>query len=720
MSKTEQLRDSVVSQLEDYKTHLQSLGMDAQVKRIDEKIVAFKQGVFQTLFTGQFSAGKSTTLNAVLRQKLLSVSIAPETPVITRIVNGENSDQVVITHRDGSPDEVTTLQKFQEEFHLDAAEPTKFSNIKYVTVERRLPLDTVVFVDSPGLGNTDLDDFVATDFAPKANAIVFMIHATEPLNASDKAYIQRNYENRQMKNLFFVVNWYNAVQPTQQSTLKEHVRYLLEPVFWNENGQFDEALYNKRVFFVDSHTAECYRTGTEKTILVGKREIVVPLAEEDDQGSGIPAFEAALMDFLTSSDKDVASYADYMRYLAGMYDESVKAVAERKENMEKSIEDLVAQEKLLDKNEKELRTTLNGIQTCIDDGMKSILINAGGAYDDFVRSVENNWDEYFNSVDVPFGMREGGQLLLQKMRDTLHRFGSNPQAQSDKLARDEEFQKIVKPVTDVVAKYIELESQKMGDNIAARSETAMNNMAKTLEYYSVQLEELGGEGVDLTEILKNLTNGKLNTDALGKDANLAQLLISLLIFGNVDNALENVIGGGQNWRDFIMKTIVTELVEIIILNIVASFSGILLFYVIARVIFGIFRIGRQVNNIGRQILVDPTHHAARNELVDGLREQRDSSLTSIELKFRERFMDASRNMTCSIVDEIDQQHKQLEMLIERRNAEDYDKQAEENRMDGELASLFEIFNELSLIVRKKKCTVDELKAMAVSSSSQNQ
>lgn len=719
MSKTEQLRDSVVLQMNDYKTHLQNLEMDAQVKRVDEKIEAFQHGVFQTLFTGVFSAGKSTTLNAVLHQKLLYVSINPATPVITRIVNGDNSDQVVITHRDGSPDEVTTLEKFQKEFHLDQADAAKFANIKYVTVERRLPLDTVAFIDSPGLGNTDIDDFVATDFAPKADAIVFMIHANVALKAEERAYIQKNYENRQMKNLFFVVNWYNILQQAEQPKLKEQVRFWLEPVFWDENGKFDEALYNKRVFFVDSYTAECYRTTGKLKMVKRGREVEEQLTEEDDLYSGIPAFEAALMEFLTSSDKDVASYADYMKYLAGMYEESVKAVAERKENMEKSIKELVAQEKILDENEKELRKTLDGIQTCIEDGLKSILTNAGGAYDDFVRSVENNWDEYFNSVDVPFGMREGRQLLWRKLCDTLRNFGGNPQTEADKLARDEEFQKLVKPVSDAVAKYLEMESGKMADNIAARSETAMNRMAKTLELYSVDLQELDGEGVDLKEILKILTNGKLNTDVIGKDANIAQLLISLLIFGNIDDAGRNILRGGEKWREYFMHTIVTELTEIILINIIAYITGIYIYYIIARAILGIFRLGREVRSLGNQILLD-REHRARNELVVSLREQRDSSLTNIELKFRERFMKASRKMTRSITVEIDQQHKQLEKLIKKIEETDYDKQTEENRMDGELASLFEIFNELSLIVRKKKCTMDELKAMAVSSSFQNQ
>ncbi len=318
---------------------LRGLGLNEEAERLLHERMCLQNKRQMVLFTGQFSGtGKSTMLNALLRQKVHTSM--PAIPVITRIVSGENSNQVVITYRDGSPDEVITLQEFRE---VEKMDDVALANIKYVTVERRLPFDSFVFVDAPGLGNTDLDDFVATDFAPRTDAIVFVIGATHPLTSSDRAYIQKNYENWQMKNLFFVVNWFNMVQPTEQTKFKEHIRNLLEPVFWDEHGKFDEALYNKRVFFIDAYTSECYRTTGKRELVAGRRWFEEVLTEEDDLNSGIPAFEAALYEWLSESDDWSERFFVLCQFLVGGLLQKLKDCEKGADRAKKSINSILKQ-----------------------------------------------------------------------------------------------------------------------------------------------------------------------------------------------------------------------------------------------------------------------------------------------------------------------------------------------------------------------------------------
>lgn len=108
----DELRDEVVSLMQEYYTSLQVLDMKRQSELLKEKIEEFRQGIFQVLFTGTFNAGKSTTLNAIMHQKLLGTCINPETPIITRVVNGTDQDEVTISYRDNRPDEVMSLAKF--------------------------------------------------------------------------------------------------------------------------------------------------------------------------------------------------------------------------------------------------------------------------------------------------------------------------------------------------------------------------------------------------------------------------------------------------------------------------------------------------------------------------------------------------------------------------------------------------------------------------------
>ena len=62
------------------------LGMTANCAVLDQQMAKLQEGVFQVLFTGGFSAGKSTLLNALMRKDVLRMSINAETAIITKIV----------------------------------------------------------------------------------------------------------------------------------------------------------------------------------------------------------------------------------------------------------------------------------------------------------------------------------------------------------------------------------------------------------------------------------------------------------------------------------------------------------------------------------------------------------------------------------------------------------------------------------------------------------
>ena len=70
--------------------------MQNEVKQLDDHLHTLREGIFQVLFTGGFSAGKSTLLNALMRKELLKTSINAETAVITKIVF--NADEKVTVY----------------------------------------------------------------------------------------------------------------------------------------------------------------------------------------------------------------------------------------------------------------------------------------------------------------------------------------------------------------------------------------------------------------------------------------------------------------------------------------------------------------------------------------------------------------------------------------------------------------------------------------------
>lgn len=412
----EKLRADVTGCMGRYEEQLRQAGMELQADQIEQKIREFREGLFQVLFTGVFSAGKSTTLNALMHQKLLFVSINPATPVITRIVNGEDSEAAIVTFRDESrPEEKMTIREFAAKYQLEAAEPEKFRAIKYVTIQRKLPSETVIFADSPGLENTDIDSEVANEFAGKADAIVFMLNATKSMGKNDRAYIQK-FERRGLRNIFVVVNWYNMVQEQDEASFQEKLQFDLRDVFSDEKGVFDEELYRQRVFCVDAFTSECARTGNPKKIRKGVKFAEIPVAPEEDEYTGIPEFEEALYGFLQSSDKDKAGYKGYLPRMASMYAATSQSVEKFRTDSARDQEELQAQRDAQQKVIDDLTDTVKDIGRSFDNAVRQIMVNAQSAYTAFTTSVANNWEGYFEDCNIPFGAGEIAKITWLKTK----------------------------------------------------------------------------------------------------------------------------------------------------------------------------------------------------------------------------------------------------------------------------------------------------------------
>lgn len=99
-----------------------------------------------------------------------------------------------------------------------------------------------------------------------------------------------------LRNVFFVVNRIdNLASPDAlEKNVKPAVRAHLEGVFTDENGRFDEELFNKRVFYTNAYGALCARTGEPYTVYVGRKAVSVPIEIEE---TSIFEFEQAFEEY---------------------------------------------------------------------------------------------------------------------------------------------------------------------------------------------------------------------------------------------------------------------------------------------------------------------------------------------------------------------------------------------------------------------------------------
>ena len=722
-TKAQALRDNVIAQMIQYEEQLRMAGMNVEADQIADKIKEYMKGLFSVMFTGGFNAGKSTTLNALMRQQLLTVSINPETPVITKIVNGEDSDKAVIKYRDmDRPDEIIPLAEFGEKYRLEFQNEEKFTEVSYVELKRRLRNPTVIFVDSPGLGNTTTDDRTAGDFAKKADAIVFVMHATQAMDQKEKEYVEKNFRRRQLKNVFFVVNWYNMVQEQDEEKFRAKLKHDLEDVFTDGDGNFDQKLYDSRVFCIDALISFCARTGIPKRERKGIIYTDKKVEPEEDAYTGVPEFEKALYEFLGADDRDIAGYKGFMPRMAGMLGSTSDHMAEILELGKSEVKELESKKEKQQAAIDEIIRNLDGMNQALDMGMREMLVNVQSAYQNFLTSSENNWDNYFKGKKIDFGILDEGKIFALKAKHRIQDI-FDPEG-ADQMARDKEFEGLMKPIIELVEAYIQSEVEKMVNKIIVNSEPVIQRLVSQLQGYAENIKSVKLDGFDFQKLVADVvaagqrgtesaakrirTKAEGATDPVSGDMSIIQALISGALLFNFDDMITTGVEGKKPWGTFIKENLMKEMGDYILAFVVASIFPPAWIYYAARAIWGIISLRKNASGIGNQIIL-----GMKGATVQSIADSKEEITMKIEAAFEQELVYKSGELTGAIELEMRQKQKQLQDLIDdiRSGQFDYDEKAalfEKIKKDMVLC-----FNKISELLGDKTYSEEEILTYAI-------
>lgn len=454
--------NTLVKEVRDYSTIVAQSGlhMDTEVASLQSKADNVEAGLFKTLVMGKFKNGKSTFVNSLVGKDMMASKASACTAVIATVAFGHNTNQVNVVYTDGKV-VPKTLEQFTEEFQLtqedqdlveEGGRLDRFANVDHVEMQSddSLFADGVHLIDSPGLEEDVSRTTTTQKFVPQADAIIFMLNAISLFSEKERAYIAENFEGKCRRNLFFVVNRINQVSDPSlvESDVKPNVRKNLYEVFVDENGNFDEELYNKRVFYVDAYCAYCARTGRPTTVMVGKKEISV---ESDINDSGIPEFEDALREFLNSDDRICASFESIMTVMADSYHNACKQAELDKVARSQSKTQREANAKEAEAELKKAEARLESIQKTTHRTGEQM---ADKVYMDLLHFVQNDIPNNFvayvaenNGLKDSFGAFDAVKLAGIKALSVIP---------SDKLREnmEQKYQKLLQPMISTVNGYI--------------------------------------------------------------------------------------------------------------------------------------------------------------------------------------------------------------------------------------------------------------------------
>lgn len=196
-----------------------------------ERDIAYcKESPFTVVVTGDFKRGKSTLINALLREEVAAVDVTTETVTCNRISYGMPGNEAILSgSRRVRLGDSELKRKKLEDLMNELGEPIR-------RLEIRRPcelLKKVTIIDTPGTGDAmqDFDDMVKESLL-QADAVIYVYNVQYPLSRSEKIFLKAAILPQKYTSLFLVGNFSDVLETKEaygrmDVKLKQRVRNLL-------------------------------------------------------------------------------------------------------------------------------------------------------------------------------------------------------------------------------------------------------------------------------------------------------------------------------------------------------------------------------------------------------------------------------------------------------------------------------------------------------------
>jgi small GTP-binding protein len=193
------LRESEIRLLNDIGTALNDLGAGEEQQRLRDVAQDLRELFFLVVIIGEFNAGKSSFVNALLGDPLLPMGITPTTDAIELIRYSDTINRKPIVREDG-------IRQWSH------------SNTGAVGV---------ALVDTPGTGSVfQKHEKIAKSFLHRSDLVIFLVSAKRAFAETERIYLElaKNYG----KKIILVVNQIDLLQPKEQAEVRRFIERQVE------------------------------------------------------------------------------------------------------------------------------------------------------------------------------------------------------------------------------------------------------------------------------------------------------------------------------------------------------------------------------------------------------------------------------------------------------------------------------------------------------------
>jgi GTPase SAR1 family protein len=432
---------------------------------------------FRVLIAGEFNAGKSTTVNAMLGEKVLPAGGTPTTAVLCVVRWSESSSAVLFRADrrmgDGldpkpAPIDVTKLE------HYVTVGAGRGKPNKWGLAEIYWPLELcrqgIEIIDSPGLNDSADHSKITLDYVNKADAVVFVFSALQALAESERSVVDQQLKVFSHDSMFCLVNRINQVDDDETAKVIKDLRARIHE-YWG--------LGDNRVFFIDAKAALGSRANG-KHALAGQ--------------SGLLAFETALEQFLATDrgrikiepraaqiQQITAQARGYINDDFIFLDKKVAELTAEWERQRVPLEGLKKDREIINTS---IQNHLQGTQSLVSESARKMLQRAASSCAEWAEQIDREHE-------VTWGRR-----MRQKVNDAIEEISNG--------------------LSDQILRYAEdWQEGELADLIAERAEDLEDQVGEKICAFTGKLDEIRNSllNVDTPEDEQHLASGLSRTAA---------------------------------------------------------------------------------------------------------------------------------------------------------------------------------------------------------------
>lgn len=353
---------------------------NVEVTAFEDLIIKTEEGRFSIIVVGEFSAGKSTFLNALMKEKYLD-SFSSETTANINFLRSVNDsptgkEMIRVNYSDGKQEVSYDVSFKNIQKYVSTRGNNVAGNIDSVEIFLNSPFlnDGVDLIDSPGLnGVKELHADITKGQMKSSHAAIFMFRATQPGSRSD---FQTLLElKKACKSIIVVLNRIDEAAKEGEETVEDIVNKLkdnFKKEFPNEKIPEIWPISAYKALVARSSLKLDYNERTDHTIEEKKRFL---------ETSRIEAFEKRLLRYITKGERAKNELLSPVEKIINSTNDAINSLNTEKEALEGkfSSKEIDNQIEIITNEIKELKST---ISTKKDD--------VGNAILDAVRNTKNS------------------------------------------------------------------------------------------------------------------------------------------------------------------------------------------------------------------------------------------------------------------------------------------------------------------------------------------